>query len=284
MNREVLSAEGLRKSYGTRKALENVSFKISTSEIVALLGPNGAGKSTTLKILLGLRQADHGLLKVPGREKVGYVAQELSFPLHLKVIEVLKLVQAHYEKPVQLTEIIHRFQLEGFLHSLTGGLSGGEKRRLALACALLGSPELLILDEPTTGLDVESRINLWKEIQEFSRAGGAVLLSTHDLNEVSQIADRVIIIDHGQVLQEGEVASITRSLKVKTLRFRSDKPPISTHILETKFEDGFYYVLTEHAEQLLYELMGKGFTFEDLEITSASLEEAFIKIRKAHHG
>jgi len=284
LNREILSAEGLRKTYGTRKALENVSLKISSSEIVALLGPNGAGKSTTLKIILGLRAADDGTLKIPERKKIGYVAQELSFPLHLKVIEVLKLVKAHYKTGPSLKEIVHRFQLEGFLYTLTGGLSGGEKRRLALACSLLGAPDLLVLDEPTTGLDVESRINLWKEIQDYSKAGGAVLLSTHDLNEVSQIADRVVIIDHGKVLCEGPVSAITRHLKVKTLRFRAKKIPVSSHIIEMKIEDGFYHLLSENAEYLLHDLITEDFELQDLEISSASLEEAFIHIRKEHQN
>ncbi|MGE5085076.1 MAG: ABC transporter ATP-binding protein [Bacillota bacterium] len=284
MSREILLATGLRKSYGTRKALEDVSIQISSSEIVALLGPNGAGKSTTLKILLGLRSADSGILKTPERKKIGYVAQELSFPLHLKVIEVLKLVKAHYDQGPSLNQIIHRFQLEGFLHCLTGGLSGGEKRRLALACSLLGAPDLLVLDEPTTGLDVEARINLWKEIQDYSRRGGAVLLSTHDLNEVSQIADRVVIIDHGKVLCEGPVHTITRDLKVKTLRFRAKEAPISAHIMEMKIEDSFYHVLTENAENLLHDLMTKSYEFQDLEVSSASLEEAFIHIRKVHYN
>lgn len=284
MNREVLLAESLRKSYGTRQALKDINLKISSSEIVALLGPNGAGKSTTLKILLGLRAADSGQLKMPERKKIGYVAQELSFPLHMKVIEILKLVKAHYETGPSLSEIVHRFQLEGFLHALTGGLSGGEKRRLALACSLMGSPDLLVLDEPTTGLDVEARINLWKEIQDYSRNGGAVLLSTHDLNEVSQIADRVIIIDQGKVLCEGPVHAITRDLKIKTLRFRSKEAPVSSHIMDMKTEDGFYHLLSENAEHLLSDLMTKGFKLEDLEVSSASLEEAFIHIRKAHYN
>ena len=284
MNREILSAQGLRKSYGARRALEDVSLTISSSEIVALLGPNGAGKSTTLKILLGLRSSDHGTLKTPEKKKIGYVAQELSFPLHLKVIEVLKLVKAHYEQGPSLDEIAHRFQLEGFIQALTGGLSGGEKRRLALACSLLGSPDLLVLDEPTTGLDVESRINLWNEIQDYSRSGGAVLLSTHDLNEVSQVADRVLIIDHGKVLCEGPVHTITRDLKVKTLRFRAKEAPVSSHIMEVKLEDSFYHLLTENAEQLLHDLMTKGLEIQDLEVSSASLEEAFIHIRKVHQN
>ncbi|WP_413574820.1 ABC transporter ATP-binding protein [Bdellovibrio sp. HCB290] len=284
MNREILTAEDLCKSYGSRKVLENINLKISSKEIVALLGPNGAGKSTTLKILLGLRHADSGTLKCPSRKKVGYVAQELSFPLHLKTVEVLKLVRAHYEQGPDLEELIHRFNLEGFLHSLTGGLSGGEKRRLALACALMGTPDLLILDEPTTGLDVESRINLWKEIQDYAHEGGAVLLSTHDLNEVSQIADKVVIIDNGKVLREGPVSTITHSLKVKTLRFRAKEAPISSLIMELKLEENFYHLLTENAEHLLTDLLSKGYEIQDLEVSSASLEEAFIHIRKAHHG
>lgn len=283
MSLDILSVQGLRKSYGCRQALENVNLTVNKSEIVALLGPNGAGKSTTLKILLGLRRHDAGALKVPAKDKIGYVAQELSFPTHLKVLEILKLVKAHYNQGPDITEMIHRFHLEGFLHSLTGGLSGGEKRRLALACSLLGAPDLLILDEPTTGLDVESRINLWQEIHQFSNEGGAVLLSTHDLNEVSQLADRVVIIDHGRVLCEGPVHAITKNLKVKTLRFKSDRTPSSSLILDLKLDGDFHVILSEHAEMLLSELLNKGHQLQELEISAASLEEAFIHIRRSHH-
>lgn len=283
MSSPVLSVSHLQKKFGKKVALRNISFHIKSAEIVALLGPNGAGKSTTMKLLLGLRQADGGSIERPEKEDLGYAAQELSFPAHLKTIEVLKLVQSHYQNPYSLKEISQRFELVAYLHRQVGGLSGGEKRRLSLACALMGRPRLLILDEPTTGLDVESRIQLWKEIQTFADDGGAVLLSTHDLNEVAQIAHRVVIIDHGRILFDGPVGDITRRLSFKTVKFKGVVPPNSQYIEDhSSFED-CHQILTQSPESLLKDFYKHEYVFSDLEIHAASLEEAFIHLRKNSH-
>nr|BFD62779.1 ABC transporter ATP-binding protein [Bdellovibrio sp. HM001] len=283
MTRPLLSISNLKKNYGTKVALHDVSFSVEPSQIVALLGPNGAGKSTTLKILLGLRSADHGSIQKPDKSLIGYAGQEISFPTHLKTIEVLRLVKAHYERGPSIEELTNHFHLQAFLHRQMGGLSGGEKRRVALACALLGDPELLVLDEPTTGLDVESRIHLWQEIRDFAQKGGAVLLSTHDLNEVAQVAHRVVIIDHGTVLYDGPTSEITRSLKFKTMKIRSPKAPVSQLIEDSTSEGQNHQVLTQQPVALLKELFAGNFPVEDLEVSSATLEEAFIHLRKKHH-
>lgn len=273
----------LKKSYGTKAALHDVSFTVEPGQIVALLGPNGAGKSTTLKILLGLRSADGGEIHKPDKSLIGYAGQEISFPAHLKTVEVLRLIKAHYDQGPSIDQMAKHFNLYPFLHRQMGGLSGGEKRRVSLACALMGDPKLLVLDEPTTGLDVESRIHLWQEIRNYAQQGGAVLLSTHDLNEVAQVAHRVVIIDHGTVLFDGPTSEITRSLKFKTLKFRALTAPASLLIKEV-FSDGENHrLLTQHSEALLKELFTQDFPIEDLEVSSATLEEAFIFLRKKHH-
>ena len=280
---EILKLQNLQKTYGTFDALKNVSFTINKGEIVALLGPNGAGKSTTMKILLGLRHADHGTVAVPAKEKIGYAGQDLSFPQHLKTVEVLKLVKAHFDNSTSVEEMVRRFELQGFLHRQLGGLSGGEKRRVSLACALMGNPELLVLDEPTTGLDVEARMGLWKEMSAFASEGGTILVATHDLNEVSQIADRVIIIDQGQVLFDGPLEEIKKDLDVKTLRFKSKRTPVSTYIEELNSREDIHHVLTAEPENLLKDLFTQDFELENLEVTSATLEEAFIHLRRTQH-
>lgn len=283
MTSSVLTVRGLKKAYGSKVALHDVTFSVEPSQVVALLGPNGAGKSTTMKILLGLRKADAGDIESPEKTAIGYAGQELSFPVFLKTHEVLKLIKAHYKNGPTIEEVTHRFSLHAYLHQPVGGLSGGEKRRLSLACALLGNPSLLVLDEPTTGLDVESRIQLWNEIRDFAREGGSVLLSTHDLNEVAQVAHRVVIIDHGRVLFDGPVHEITRCLNIKTIRFRCSHTPASA-LIEDLFSEGHHHrILTQQAEVLLKELFEKGLTLEDLEISAASLEEAFIHLRKNGH-
>lgn len=280
MNTSVLTVRGLRKAYGTKVALCDVSFSVAPSQVVALLGPNGAGKSTTMKILLGLRTADQGFIEKPDKTAIGYAGQELSFPTYLKTHEVLKLIKAHYQNGLSLEEVTQRFSLKAFLSQPVGGLSGGEKRRLSLACALLGAPSLLVLDEPTTGLDVESRIQLWAQIKNFAEEGGSVLLSTHDLNEVAQVAHRVVIIDHGRVLFDGPVHEVTRCLNIKTIKFRCPHTPASLLIQDLCSEGHHHRILTQQAEGLLKELFEKGLTLDDLEVTAASLEEAFIHLRR----
>lgn len=284
MKKPILEVRGLQKSYGKKQTLKDIQFSVNPSEIVALLGPNGAGKSTTMKILLGLRKADQGTIHRPKKEEIGYSGQDLSFPSHLKTLEVLKLVKAHYPHSPSLEGLIERLELQNFLHSPVGGLSGGEKRRLSLACALVGRPRLLVLDEPTTGLDVEARIQLWKEIQNFAAEGGSVLLSTHDLNEVSHIAHRAVIVDKGQVLFDGAVEEITRSLSFKTVRLRSVKAPVSSWAEDLKSAQDQHRVLTKNAVALIQDLFSQNHMIEDLEVSSATLEEAFIHIRKKAHG
>lgn len=283
MNNVCLRVENLRKTYANKEALKDISFHVKTGEIVALLGPNGAGKSTTMKIILDLRKADAGLIHRPAKDEVGYAAQDISFPLNLRTLEVLNLIKSHFHKGPSTQTLIERFELSGFLHRQIGGLSGGEKRRLAMACALLGDPQLLILDEPTTGLDVESRIKLWQEIRYFASQGGGVLLSTHDLNEVAQIAHRVIIIDHGRVLFDGTVADITRHLDIKTVRLQSNVHPTSQHILHIQSEGAQHCILTHSAEELLRDILPKYDCIKYLEVSAASLEEAFIHLRKTHN-
>ncbi len=244
------------------------------SEIVAFLGPNGAGKSTTLKIIMGLRQSSSGQLKIfdspehssKTKNKMGYTSQELSFPPHLRVLEVLKFVSAHFENPVDTLEMAQRFELMALLKSFVGGLSGGEKRRLGLACALLGRPQILILDEPTTGLDVESRHRLWREIQDFKKQGGTVLLSTHDLVEAGAVADRVLLIDQGLLLIDGSVDEIKRKIDYRKVTYEIDEKEITEFVRDS---DIFVKKLALEKPH-----------FKGLQIYQVSLEEAFLKIRR----
>ena len=271
--REILKVENLKKSYQGKAVLKGLNFHLRTHEIVAFLGPNGAGKSTTMKMIMGLRHPDHGEIKVFNespkhlhvKDRIGYTSQELSFPPHLLVHEVLNFVGAHYKNSISLAEIFERFQLEKIKKSTVSDLSGGEKRRLGLACALIGKPQLLILDEPTTGLDVESRHNLWKEILNFREAGGAVLLSTHDLNEVGAIADRVILMDEGQILITGTVKEIKSRIEFQKISYR--------------WKNQEYQELVQNSDQFVKNLVREKPEFQDLLIHPVTLEEAFLKIR-----
>lgn len=269
----VLEIKNLKKSYKDKVVLNGIQFSLHPEEIVAFLGPNGAGKSTTLKMIMGLRQPDEGHVQIFGespnqqsiKNKIGYTSQDLSFPAYLQVQEVLRFVQAHYSHPVSLTEILQRFELTGLQKEAAGSLSGGEKRRLGLACALIGKPDILILDEPTTGLDIESRLTLWKEIQKFKDGGGTVLLSTHDLNEVASIATRILLIDRGQIIVDGTVSKIKKVIEFQKISYKLQG--------EEKIE------LVQNSDDFIRKLVLENPGFSDLHIHPVTLEEAFLKIR-----
>ncbi len=269
----VLEIKHLEKSYGKKIALKGLSFAINPQEIVAFLGPNGAGKSTTLKIIMGLRRLDGGTLQILGssehtyaiKDQMGYTSQDLSFPAALKVREILKFVSAHYTKPASLSELIKKFELADLLENKVGGLSGGQRRRLGLACALVGRPKILILDEPTTGLDVESRHQLWQEISEFKKNGGTVLLSTHDLNEAGAVADRVLVIDHGHLISDGTVKEIKKKIDFQKITYENDGQSCTEYVHDS--------------DQFVKNLVQNKPHFKNLLIHPSTLEEAFLKLR-----
>ena len=207
---------GVEKRLGPNRALAGVDLVLREGEVLALLGPNGAGKTTAVGILLGLRRPDAGTARVFGRDPrlpharrpLGSTPQEVSFPPTLRVREVIALVRAHYEAPAPLEELVDRFGLARLSGRQAGGLSTGERRRLALALAFAGRPRAVLLDEPTTGLDVESRRAIWSHVLEFSAAGGSVLLTNHSLEEAEALATRIAVIHLGRVVATGSVDDI----------------------------------------------------------------------------
>ena len=211
-----LSARGVVKRYGRVEALRGVDLTVFEREIVALLGPNGAGKTTLLSIVLGLRRADVGDVRVFGRDAaspsariaVSATPQEMSFPPTLRVREVVDFVLAHHDGPQTREELLERFGLRDVAARQTGGISGGQRRRLAVALAFAGPGRLALLDEPTAGLDVESRRHVWEAIRAHAAAGGTILLTTHHLEEAEALADRIVVLSDGRVAGEGTAASL----------------------------------------------------------------------------
>jgi ABC-2 type transport system ATP-binding protein len=199
------------KRFGTRVALDRVSMTVEAGEVVSLLGPNGAGKTTALSILLGLRRPDDGRAELFGedprvpetRALVGVTPQEGGFPQTLRVGEVVDLVRAHYRRPAPRSELVERFGLGPIVRRQTGGLSGGERRKLAVALAFAGRPRAVFLDEPTAGLDVEARRATWREVAAFAAEGGTVVLTTHHLDEAEALAGRIVLLAGGRVVAEG---------------------------------------------------------------------------------
>ena len=205
------------KRFGAHAALISVDLAIEAGKVVALLGPNGAGKTTALSILLGLRRPDAGRAELFGddprhpaaRAAIGVTPQECGFPPTLRTGEIVDLVRAHFPAPAPRAELLERFGLAALVRRQTGGLSGGERRRLAVALAFAGSPRAVFLDEPTAGLDVEARRAVWRELKLYTVDGGTVLLTTHHLEEAEALASRVAVLSQGRVVAEGTPAEVS---------------------------------------------------------------------------
>src|SRR5499427_3953873 len=217
---DAITVAGLRKSYGSVHAVRNVSFSVSRSEIVALLGPNGAGKTTTLEILEGFRARDGGAVAVLGldpgdksaapelRERTGLVLQDIAVEPYLTVRETIARQAGYYQAPRAVPEVIGLVGLTGLERRKVRSLSGGQKRRLDLALGLIGGPELLFLDEPTTGFDPSARRDAWQIVRNLRGSGTTILLTTHYMEEAQALADRVALISGGQIVAEGPPSAI----------------------------------------------------------------------------
>jgi ABC-2 type transport system ATP-binding protein len=217
-----VDCEGLQKRYGHVVAVDGISLHVRRGECFGLLGPNGAGKTTTIEILEGLIAPDAGEVEVLGmrwatdehdlRQRLGIHLQETQLPEKLTVEEVLRLFRSFYRRGRTIEELLQVVEIDSKRHSRVGRLSGGQKQRLSLACALAGDPDLLFLDEPTTGLDPQSRRQLWQLLHRFRSAGGTILLTTHYMDEAESLCDRVAVIDHGKVITLGTPADLIASL------------------------------------------------------------------------
>ena len=214
-----IQCRDLRKTYdGKLEAVRGLNLEIQAGECFGLLGPNGAGKTTTIEILEGLLEPTSGQVTILGhtwkenarelREAMGISLQETRLSEKLTVLETVQLFSGFYRQPRAPREVLEQMQLEEKADSWVGKLSGGQRQRLAVATALVGNPKVLFLDEPTTGLDPQSRRQLWDIIRGFQQAGGTVLLTTHYMDEAERLCDRLAIVDHGQVIAEGSPADL----------------------------------------------------------------------------
>jgi ABC-2 type transport system ATP-binding protein len=210
---------GVSKRVQDTRALDDVTLSVERGTCVALLGPNGAGKSTLISLITGLRRPDRGRVELFGRNprdwqarrRMGVVFQEIGFPPHLRVRELAELVAAHYRGAVRPEALLDRFSLAPAAAREVGRLSPGQRRRLAVALAFAGNPDLLVLDEPGTGLDLRARETVWDELRKFARSGGSVILTTHYLEEVEALAHEVVLLHCGRVRAAGATAQILAS-------------------------------------------------------------------------
>ncbi|MEW2381466.1 ABC transporter ATP-binding protein [Micromonospora sp. NPDC047707] len=282
------AAQATRR-YGDVVALDRVDLDIQAGELVGMLGPNGAGKSTLLNLLVGLRRPTSGRVELFGgdprdpqrRRRIGVTPQETGLPPTLRVGEVVDFTAAHYPNPLGKGELLDRFGIADLVRRQTGGLSGGQKRRLAVALAFVGRPQLVFLDEPTTGLDVEARRALWDAIRAFHAEGGTVLLTSHYLEEIEALAKRVVVIGQGRLLTDGTVEEVRDVVGVRRVSLVADDLPELSNVVRTERDDGRIHLLTTDSDQLVRELVGAGVAFSGLEIRPTSLEEAFLTITAA---
>src|SRR6476646_4854721 len=278
------------KKYGSVEALRGVTFDIELGEVVAMLGPNGAGKTTSISLLLGMRNPTSGKALLFGldpkdldaRSRVGVMLQESGIPHMLKVREIVDLFRSYYPKPMSRDRAIAMAGLEEKANALVKELSGGQRQRLYFALAVCGDPDVLFLDEPTVGMDVEGRRSFIERIAEFANMGRTVVLTTHYLEEADQLAKRVVVIDRGLVIADASPQEIKSRVAGKRVRFKSaaltakdfDGLPVTSSAID----EHTVQLLTNNPEAVLRELFRRGVEMSDLEVSGADLEEAFISL------
>jgi ABC-2 type transport system ATP-binding protein len=275
-----IEVAGLRKSYGSREVLHGISFEVRTGEVFALLGPNGAGKTTTVEILEGYRQRDAGEVRVLGedpgragsdfRARIGIVLQSSAVYHLLTVREIVELFAGYYPSPRSPGEVVELVGLAGKRDERVRTLSGGQLRRLDLALALVGDPELIFLDEPTTGFDPAARRQAWETIRDLRSLGKSILLTTHYMEEAQRLADRVAILAGGQIVGTGSPRDLLAAHAAVEIRFRRNGDEV--------------VIDTEEPTRVLHELTGQalaeGVELEGLEVHRRTLEDVYLELTR----
>jgi ABC-2 type transport system ATP-binding protein len=293
-----IEVEGLRKTYGRVRAVDGVSFQVRRGEIYALLGPNGAGKTTIMEILEGHRKRTSGSVRVLGfdpgtrgrrlRERIGIVLQSGGIDAELTVRQAVALYASLYARPRGVAETIEQVGLSGKDRARARTLSGGQLRRLDVALALVGDPELLFLDEPTTGFDPNARRDAWQMIAGLRSSGTTILLTSHYLDEVQQLADRVGVVSHGHLVEEATPDALGgRDVAGTVISFRLPAALAGTELPagpwdEPEYHDGEIIMRTDQPTRVLFELTrwatGLGAELEGLSVVRPSLEDAYLRI------
>lgn len=278
--------------YGDVVALQGVSFSLHRGEVLALLGRNGAGKSTAISLLLGLRRADAGRVELLGgdpqdrdrRGGIGVMLQATALPPVLQVRELIDLARTCYVDPRSLADCLALAGLTDLARRRYGTLSGGQQRRVQFAIAVCGRPQLLFLDEPTTGLDIQARQQLWQAIRQLAAEGYGVLLTTHYLEEAEALAQRVVVIEQGRVLADGPLAQFRQQLAPRRIRCRS---ALDVETLKTwpgvreAVRDGLHLqLLAEPAEPVVARLLAEDPQLQELDVHGGGLADAFVELTR----
>jgi ABC-2 type transport system ATP-binding protein len=289
----VAQLAGVTKRYAAVTALDGLDLTLYRGEIVALLGPNGAGKSTAVRLLLGLCSPSTGEVRVFGRdpreasarERIGAMLQVASVPRTLKVKEHIDLFRSYYPAPLPFAEIVRIAQLKGIENRLFEQLSGGQKQRLLFGIAICGDPNLVFLDEPTVGMDIEARRGLWTQIRSLAAAGKTVLLTTHYLEEADALAHRIVVVNKGRIVSQGTPAEIKSRGAGRIIRCRTALSLQQLQHLPTVSSvermDGITTVMAAHPESAVREMLLLDAHLSGLEVVSPGLEEAFLALTNA---
>ncbi|WP_430388324.1 ABC transporter ATP-binding protein [Dyella sp. 20L07] len=288
----VASLAGAVKRYGALTALDGLDLMLQRGELLALLGPNGAGKSTAIGLLLGLTRADAGRVELFGkdpqdiaaRRRIGVMLQSASLPTTLNVAELLRLTMSYYPAPRALDETAELAGISNLLDRRYAKLSGGQQRSVQFAMALCGRPELLFLDEPTVGMDIDARQKLWAAIRQLVAEGCAVVLTTHYLEEAEALAQRVVVLAKGRVLSDGSVDALRSRVALTRIRCITDLDADAIaqwpHVASVEQERGYLHIRTDAAEHVLRRLLAADSQLSGLEVIRAGLAEAFTELTR----
>jgi len=283
------------KKYGNREALKGLSVTFPSGQVTALLGPNGAGKTTAVSILLGLSKATKGTVNVGEyqagdrilRQRMGAMLQESPVADGLQVREMLNLFRGYYREPLPLDHLLVISGLEQKANRRVSSLSGGEKRRLSFALAMAGNPDIIVLDEPTTGMDVESRMRFWEVIRVYAIQGKTILFTTHYLEEADTAADHIAVIADGRLVAEGTPQSLKAAMPLRKITFRISGELISEQQLlalpgvqEVRRADDLMELFSVDTDRLLPLLLQSGIQMTDIQIHAAKLEEVFHQLTR----
>lgn len=290
----VAGLENVSKNYDQVCALRNVNFSVGAGQVVALLGPNGAGKTTAVKLLLGLLEPDSGKARVLGgnptnpqnRMRTGAMLQVGKVPETLRVREHIDLFSTYYANPMPLGEVLAAAGLEKLRDRKFGDLSGGERQRTLFALAICGNPDLLFLDEPTVGLDVEARRILWDEIRRLVQRGKTVLLTTHYLQEADALADRIAVINKGEIIAQGtpaEIKALTSGKRIRCITALNQAALLQIPGVTEVRHDREVEIHVRDCEAVVRMLLALDPSLSGLEISAAGLEEAFLALTRENN-